>query len=100
MNYDSVYTGFQNLQTAQITAQAMGSLNFVDGLQSAIKQLQNNIAQQDLAFLVSIESSRSSVVAMDTFTLTLSISSIPSDMSRIEVDLQVTERFTGKVNLV
>jgi hypothetical protein len=72
-------------------------MNFADGLQTAIKQLQVNIAQQpiSLSFLVALQSSRSSVVAMDTFALTLTVSNIPANMTEIAVILEITERYSG-----
>jgi hypothetical protein len=48
-----------------------------------------------LAFTVSLKTSRSSVVASDSFTLTMTISNVAADMSLINVTLIVTERYTG-----
>lgn len=86
---------------AQLTAKALGSVNFADGIQSAIQQLQLNINQEsDLAFLLSLEASRSAVVAMDNFTVTMTFGSIPSNVTQLSVNLQIKDRFTGNVNKI
>lgn len=94
MDYFTIIDSYTTLTDAHVSSLSEGASNFMDGLQNSILVLEQQInLNNDLCYLIKMTSSRPSIVATDSFSITLFFANVPRTMSNITINVDMNESY-------